>query len=366
MSLQQNFQNALTKARKKLGVTGMAGMALQHGKIITEATDGYRKHGDNTPIGKNDKWHLGSITKSMTATLIGRLVEQGKLTFEDKLPDVMPTFKDTMHQEYHDITVAQLLLMRSGMTGNFDNEVLNDRVFPDATALRTARHKAVKEMLERKPEGIPGTSYIYSNAGYTTAGVIAELITGESWEDLLRKELFEPLSLTSAGFGSPYGDGPVDQPWPNQRKFYFWKKALDPRDPASDNSHIMGPAGIVHMSLQDLVRYGHEHIKGMNGRSDLLSQATFRQLHTGKKTSPLSKAKVSKGWVHNENFKPYNNQLTIFTAGSNTLFYVTLTLLPDTETVIAIAFNEVAEGKVEAAAMKLGQVVVEELVRGKV
>ena len=65
------------------------------------------------------------------------------------------------------------------------------------------------------PSARPGTS-IYSNVGYALAGLMAEQVTGHSWEDLMRKRVFEPLGMLSAGFGPPGHAGRVDQPWGHQ------------------------------------------------------------------------------------------------------------------------------------------------------
>jgi CubicO group peptidase (beta-lactamase class C family) len=68
-------------------------------------------------------------------------------------------------------------------------------------------------MLAQKPARKPVKGYRYSNVGYAVAACIAESITGQAWEDLMRTQLFEPLGLTSAGFGSPGSPGVRDQPW---------------------------------------------------------------------------------------------------------------------------------------------------------
>src|SRR5690606_7475590 len=96
----------------------------------------------------------------------------------------------------------------------------------------------------------PGEKHAYSNVGYTIAGAMAEKVTGVSWEDLVRREVFEPLRLAGSGFGPPASsDETLEQPRGHRPVLLRWKVAVDDK---ADNTPIMGPAGTVHMTLTDL------------------------------------------------------------------------------------------------------------------
>ena len=102
-------------------------------------------------------------------------------------------------------------------------------------------------MIADKPAYPPGEKYEYSNVGYTIAGAMAEKVTGATWEDLVKREVFEPLELTEAGFGPPKSaDETLEQPR-GHRKVLAGKVSVDDE---ADNTPIMGPAGTVHMTLQ--------------------------------------------------------------------------------------------------------------------
>ena len=73
--------------------------------------------------------------------------------------------------------------------------------------------RVVKEGLAKAPQHKPGTLYEYSNLGYVIAGAITEKVTGKSWEQAMRDEVFGPLGMTSVGFGGTGTPGQVDQPW---------------------------------------------------------------------------------------------------------------------------------------------------------
>ncbi len=78
-----------------------------------------------------------------------------------------------------------------------------------------------------------------------------EAATGESWESLMKREVFTPLGLTGAGFGAPMGKQPFDQPRGHQLV-----SDADKAVPLNvDNPAALGPAGRVHMPLADMGRY---------------------------------------------------------------------------------------------------------------
>ena len=97
-----------------------------------------------------------------------------------------------------------------------------------------------------------------------------EAVTGLSWEDALRREVLAPLGLTSAGFGPPGRPGALDQPRGHRETLFGPPEPVEP-GPDADNPLVLGPAGTVHMSLCDLLRYVEAHGTQAPGflRSDL-------------------------------------------------------------------------------------------------
>ena len=92
-------------------------------------------------------------------------------------------------------------------------------------------------MLSKAPRSRPGSTYAYSNVGYALAGLMAEQVTGESWEMLMRQRLFEPLGMDSAGFGTPGGAGRVDQPWGHHLSGNEIKPTQQDNAPAGTGRH---------------------------------------------------------------------------------------------------------------------------------
>jgi hypothetical protein len=139
----------------------------------------------------DDKWHIGSCTKSMTAALGAMLVEDGTLRWDMTLAEVFPEMEADMQAGWRDVTLEQLLAHHGGAPGDLDADGLWGRLWQRVDQPpRTQREYLTRELLTKhKPVAPPGTKYIYSNAGYAIIGHAIEEALDRPWEDLLREGL---------------------------------------------------------------------------------------------------------------------------------------------------------------------------------
>ncbi len=137
-------------------------------------------------------FNIASITKSFTAALTLKLVEQGKLSLEDTLKDHLP---DLDIADADKITVRHLLQNRSGLAHTTDIPGWFDPEWKDAQTPET--FLAAASALPLKSE--PGTEYYYSNIGYSLLGLIIDHATGSSYETALTEQMFSPSGLTHTG-----------------------------------------------------------------------------------------------------------------------------------------------------------------------
>lgn len=327
----------ITDLRKEHKLVGLAAMVMIDGKVMASATDGERKKGSAVPIDLGDRWHLGSITKSITATMIARLVESGQMKWTDTIGE---RFSDaSIHEEWKPVTLQQLLTHTSGAPANFSFGVMLKQPAFDLEWTKE-RRKAVVDLLTEKPAYAPGESFAYSNVGYTIAGAMAESATGASWEDLVKREVFEPLALTDAGFGPPKSPSEtLDQPR-GHKTVFGWKA---PATDDEDNTPIIGPAGIVHMTLANLCQYATEHLRGELGTGKLLAAETYKRLHT-----PVLH-NYACGWVVKQPSDeiPYT---VIWHNGSNTMWYALVVYIPGKNMVVAVTSNDGDVKQAESAA----------------
>ena len=199
------------------------------------------------------------------------------------------------------------------------------------------RRAALLSLLSKPPLTRPGTVYAYSNAGYVMAGLMAEQVSGQSWEELIQQRLFDPLGMTSAGFGPPGQSNRdrIDQPWGHREMFGRFEPVL------RDNAPCMGPAGTVHCSVPDWGKFAALHLRGAEGKARLLKPATFRTLHT-----PPPGSDYAGGWTVVE--RSWAGRRTLSHNGSNTYWYASIWIIPAFDFATLVVTNQ-AGSAAEAA-----------------
>lgn len=343
--MQAFLENRVAQFRDETGFTGLAAAIIIDGQSAGAAASGERRRGSGIPVTVEDRWHVGSITKSMTATLLAVLEDDGQLSLHDTLPALLPDVE--MADGWRGCTLHHLLTHTAGAPANFPNKVQS--VWPDTTEkLVAARRRFIADVLAKEPKYPCGERFAYSNVGYTIAGHIAEMVVGNPYEVLLQHRVFAPLMLTSAGFGPPQGDALNQQPVGHAVWLRWFRSPMDPFATRGDNSPVMAPAGSVHMTISDLARYGTVHLEGASGTSaGLLPQSTWKRLHT-----PILD-NYACGWVRYKRDSAAGP--VIWHNGSNGRWYALLMLLPSNNTVLAFASNDGAGQAAEPAFIALVQ-----------
>ena len=293
---------------------GMAAAVLRGERIIAQGAAGVRKRGAAERITLDDQFHLGSSTKAMTATLVAMLVEEGKLNWTTTLGELFADTVKPMHPAWEKVTLRQVLAHRSGLPFDPDGLVRVFNLFrapyaslrsgpelmrPHRARLGTVpqqRLEIARQALSRPPGIPPGTKYWYSNEGYILAGAVLEHLTGRAWEDLMRERLFQPLGISTGGFGPPGTAGKTDQPWGHSS---FVGKPIDPGSPAAQFPLYYGPAGLAHMTITDWAKFIALHLRGdpanPHCKAALLKLDTFAELHAVAPNTPYSKGWVMRG-----------------------------------------------------------------------
>lgn len=305
-------------------IPGIVAAIVHEGKPIRIAAAGVRKLNSAPALDINDKMHLGSCTKAMTATVIGRLMDQEKISLDWTIGEALPEFIKKVHEDYADVTLRQLLQHRSGLPSNAKwwmsaGENLSER-----------RQLIAIASLQNKPDHPPGSNYQYSNLGYVVAGLMAAQAGDSTWEELMQEEVFGPLRITSAGFGIPGNVNEIVQPWGH--RLHEGK----PMPIHFDNPPAIGPAGSVHMNLNDWGKFALAHAAGSD--KGYLTNETLRALH-----EPAEESDYALGWgVSN---RPWAGGTTLAHSGSNTNWFCTVWLAPKKQVAYLVATN-VAGGKV--------------------
>jgi len=296
---------------------------------------GERKQGSGVAVTEHDLWHIGSCGKSMTATLMARLVERGQLQWDAPVAPQFAAHGVKLHPDLAGLTLRHLLAHRSGMATNPSSEDLQASN-SSAEPPRAQRAALAQEAMTSRPAQKPGGASGYSNLGYTMAAALAEAVTGMAWEDLMRREVFSPLGLASAGFGAPgrTSSDQLAQPWGHQPGFWRFA-ALRPDDPAADNPPLIGPAGTVHLSLPDFARYLAFHLSSGASAPGYLRKETVDFLH-----APRADEKDGAfGWILSRAEENRIGKPVLWHTGSNNAWYAVVLLVPADRRGLAFVCN---------------------------
>lgn len=314
----------LEPLRQKHDLPALGAAVVSSRGLETLAVTGYRRRGDPTPVTTNDLWHLGSNTKAMTAALAGRLVERGVVSWESTPAALFPELAETFHPDFRAVTLRDLLAHRGGLAAN-----VNWRALAREGSVVEQRRRAVREALSASPAHPPRRQAHYSNLGYVIAGALLERAAGETWEALLRSEVFAPLGMTRAGLGGVGTPGQLDQPWGHQRG----GRPAAVNGPEADNPPVLGPAGRVHAPLADWARFVADQLRGLRGEAGLLRPETYRTL-----ASPLGEGEHALGWVVVE--RAWANGRALNHCGCNTWFFANVWLAPARDRAVLVVANQ--------------------------
>jgi CubicO group peptidase (beta-lactamase class C family) len=342
----QSLDDFLQPYLARYGLPAVAAAVVRKGAIVAAGATGTRRAGAAIPVTLRDRFHIGSDTKAMTALLAAMLVEEGRLRWDSTVGEIFPELADTMDKDLHGVKLTQLLSHTSGLpSDNADFDRLIEQSFAHKGNLDELRYWLVKQWSRRPLQSPPGTRFAYSNMGYTLAGAILERITKTTWEELVVARIFDPVKLTTAGFGPQASLGRVDAPLGH---LVLADGKLKPMlaGPNGDNPEILGPAGTVHLSILDFAAWaGWNAGEGRRGPA-LVRAETLRKLHTQVIAMPPnpnappgtpSQGAYALGWGIVQ--LPYTPQPVLTHAGSNGMNLATIMLQPDKDFALVLATN---------------------------
>jgi CubicO group peptidase (beta-lactamase class C family) len=208
----------------------------------------------------------------MTALLVARLVDAGKLTFETTLADALPDVP--MRDAYRPVTVAQLLTFTGGIQ---PYTRIGPRLTPVLFEKGTAperRKRFIEHLLQEEPVVKPGTAAEYSNASYALVAFVASRRTGRDYRALMEEYVFRPLGMTRAGLGRPRSKERPNEPWLHLKEDRGYVPEPDVDRPPEA---VFEAAGGVHCSIRDFARFAAYELAAARGKDPLLKPPTARR-----------------------------------------------------------------------------------------
>lgn len=284
-------------------------------ELLDAAATGQRAIDDPAPVSARDAFHLGSVVKPMTATIAAILVDSGLIDWKTRLVDVYP---GSAGSPYATVTLEQLLAHRAALPALVDDPVFGN-IPSFGGGMRERRRDFVDWIVNQPPAGPRGEVH-YSNAGYVVAAAMLEARSGDSWEKMLAEFILQPLDMASAGHGQP-PVVPGHEPCGSTLCEIGRGEIRVPR--------VMAPAGDLHATLPDVVRFGQAWLRALETHDTILPAAELRYA-----------LEHDLAWGRQQ----VHGQPMLFHVGSAGGFVFVLSLFPQSDRVIAVAASAGTRG----------------------
>ena len=335
----EDISEALSLIQAESEAPAMGAARLEGGEVTHMGTVGLRSASDSVEVTDWDKWHLGSCTKAMTATLFGTFADEGLVSWDSTMAELFPTFD--LHPDYESVTVEMMLSHTGGTWGSLTEHSDVWSLMREEGNVIETRELVAETVLSEAPEAAPGTIFLYSNVAYMIVGSALERLSGQSWEDLMQQRIFDPLDMGSCGFGAPDPEGTLEHPWG-----HYNGEPVDGAFDYADNPTSLGPAGTVHCSLLDWSKFVSEQMKAYRGESTILSTAQSQQLfETQLNNYAMGWGVVERSWA---------DGVALNHSGSNTMNMAVVWAAPELD----VAFMATANASTDSVYMSMDEAIV--------
>lgn len=268
----------IDQALKDFAVPGLGLAVIADQEIIIAKGYGFREVEKQLPVTPQTLFAIGSTSKAFTAFVLASLIDEGKLSWDQSLFEIMPDFRLKDAYTTQHLTVRDILSHQSGLPRH-------DLMWYNSPTGRKELYQRLRylEPVQELREG-----YRYQNLMFMTAGIIAERLTGKSWEDNVRERILTPLGMTRTNFSVEESQKDHDFAAPYRRKkqekslfsFLTGQKPAYEKIPFRDIANV-GPAGSINSCPEDMARWVQMHLKkGVVGEKRLLEEQTLIEMHT--------------------------------------------------------------------------------------
>jgi len=263
-------------------IPGLAVAITRNDSVIYQKALGVKNIQSQEKITTKSVFHWASVSKTFVAAAIMQLAEQGKLRLEEKVITYLPYFK-LNSKWYRDITIKQLLNHTAGIKDWEDIE--SEKPQNDDQALE----RYVRSLSSDNMDFKNGKSFNYSNTGFDLLGNVIAKVSGMTFEEYMKKNIFEPLGMNSTTFYYP------EVPAGIRVSPHCWKSEVSVFKSYPYN-RIHAPSSTLNSTIEDMTRWSMVNIgRGQLNSKTILSKQSFDQLWTGT-VKPEEKLEVGLCW----------------------------------------------------------------------
>ena len=258
---------------KERKIAGFAIAVIEKNKIIYSKGFGYRDYEKKLPVTPNTLFAIGSCTKAFTSLLVGLLNKDDKVDYDKPVREYFPALKFFNTEMNNQITVRDLMCHRTGLPRHdFSWYLFNT----------ASRDSLLQRIQYQEPTATPRQTWQYNNFMFLAQGMIAEKLTGKTWEQNIKEKIFTPLGMSSSNLSIKELEKNTDA----SLGYGLYKdsiiKKLD-----YYNINAMGPAGSINSSVNEMAKWVTMWINGgkVNGKeifpASYLKEAMSSQMIIG-------------------------------------------------------------------------------------
>jgi len=275
----QEIDNITEQAMQAFNVPGIAVAVVKDDKVIHLKGYGVRSIATGEKTDENTLFAIASNTKAFTAAALGILVDEGKLSWETKVIDIIPEFRLYNAYVTEDFNIKDLLTHRSGMGLGAGDLML----WPDSSTF--TKEEIIHNLRYLKQTTPFRTKYDYDNLLYLVAGEVVARVSGQSWEEFVEQRIMKPLGMENSS-ASP-------------ARARDRSNMIDAHVPVSGvlqvvpiyESDLLNPAGGIISSVADMTMWVRMMINsgsyGDNNGIHMLSERTHREIWTPQTIIPV-------------------------------------------------------------------------------
>lgn len=259
----QTLDAYIERARQQWEVPGLSVAIVKDGKVLLAKGYGLRSLNGTSSVDENTIFSIGSTTKAMVAAAMGMLVDEGKVSWDDKVIDHLPAFQ--LYDPYvtRELRIKDLFTHNAGL-GNAD-------------LLWYYNDTESSDILHRMRLAVPAYpfrgGYTYQNIMYLAAGELLAKVSGKTWAEFMKERLFAPL-----GMSNTYSTLLNSQQQENRSIAHHWiNKQITPIEDCSADA--IAPAGAIWSSVADMSKWMQFMLdSGKVAEKPLLETGTYQEL----------------------------------------------------------------------------------------
>ncbi|VVB69031.1 D-aminopeptidase [uncultured archaeon] len=296
----QDFEQYAEEGMKDWQVPGMAIAIVRDNETIYQKAFGVRKVNGTDKVTNNTLFQIGSTTKAFTAALVGMMVDEGKMKWNDKVIDHLPDFRMRDPWVTREFTITDLMAHRSG---------LPEYSGADLVTLGYGRDYLMQSLRNTEPVTSFRSTYAYQNTLFLVAAALVENETGKSWEDNIRGRIFQPLEMSNSSVDMRSFQQAKDVAYLHQMR-NGTVTALPMDWKYMDWVYVYGPAGGINSNIIDMTKWLRLQMNnGSFEGKQIISKNGTIYMHTPQTVIGAMPSGNSvfycQGWLYQES-RPYN------------------------------------------------------------